>query len=182
MRTTESEPAEDPYIIQASVVDDNGTTQTLTCATAICDYSNLDSSGFVAGAAGFVGYAASARVDLGLRFLIGPRLGGGALVALGPSASFLIGERFRVGPTVLFGTASHTESGFVTMQGPTGDNHMDSRLHATLGLSVGLGAELGLKLISSPTGSVVLQATPLFLYGSDGTALSLPLGAAYRWN
>ena len=36
--------------------------------------------------------------------------------------------------------------------------------------------------MSSPTGSVVLQATPLYLYGSNGSAWSLPLGAAYHWN
>ena len=70
------------------------------------------------------------------------------------------------------------------MDGPTGANTLDSegQLHATLGFSMGVGAELGLTLASSPTGSVVLQATPLFLYGGNGMALSLPLGAAYLWN
>lgn len=163
-------------------MDDDATTQRVTCATVACDYLPIDSVGFLAGAAGFVGYAATPHVNLGLRFLIGPRAGGGALVALGPSASFLFEERFRVGPSVLFGTASHVNEGLVVMEGLPGESSPDSRLRATLGFSMGVGAELGLKLTSSPTGSVVLQEIPLFFYGSNGIAFSLPLGAAYHWH
>lgn len=180
MQSQQSKPV-DPGSIQAVLADENAT-QRLTCNNTACDYLPIDSAGLLAGAAVFVGYAAAPHVNLGLRFLIGPRAGGGALVALGPSASFLLEERFTVGPTVLFGTASHAAQGLVVMEGVPGADAPDSRLHATLGFSMGVGAELGLKLTSSPTGSVVLQATPLFLYGANGLALSLPLGAAYHWN
>jgi hypothetical protein len=128
--------------------------------------------------------SADTHTNVGLRFLIGPRIGGGALVALGPSVSFLLGERFTLGPTLLFGTASHVDQGLVEMEGATNPvgNDGEGGLRATLGFSIGLGAELGLKLVSGPTGSVILQATPLALYGANGVALSLPLGVAYRWN
>jgi hypothetical protein len=185
--TRQSTPDESLASIQGVVVDEDGT-QRLSCATAICDYHLPDSSGFVVGVAGFAGYALAPQLSLGLRLLIGPRAGGGALVALGPSASLRVGDRFSAGPSVFFGTASHADQGFVDMEGPTNSNPVDrdatteSRLRATLGFAIGLGAELGLTLVSSPTGSVVLQATPLFLYGPNGTALSLPLGVAYRWN
>jgi hypothetical protein len=91
-------------------------------------------------------------------------------------------ERFSVGPTIFFGTASHADSGYVTMRWSTGFNTVDAQLRASLGFAIGLGTELGWTISHGSTGSVALQATPLFLYGPNGTALSLPLGATYRWN
>jgi hypothetical protein len=166
------------------VVDEDGTTiQSLSCASALCDYLPFDSFGALAGAAGFVGYAADTHTNVGLRFLIGPRVGGGALAALGPSVSFLVQERFTLGPTVFFGTASHADQALVEMEGATQPvgNDGEAGLRATLGFSIGVGAELGLKLVSDPTGSVILQATPLVLYGANGVALAVPIGVVYRW-
>jgi hypothetical protein len=181
--TRQSTPDDDPSSIQTFAQDDNGTTQLLSCATVQCEYPSIGaSSGFVIGVAGFVGYAAAEQVGLGLRLLAGPRLGGGALVAFGPSASVLLWERLRVSPALLFGTATHVELDTVQIFTPTGFNSSLKRLHGSLGFSIGLGAEFGWTLMSSPTGSVVLQATPLYLYGSNGSAWSLPLGAAYHWN
>lgn len=180
--TSTSTPDGDPSSIRAEQLED-GSTQRLTCATATCQYLPFDSGGLVVGAAGFVGYALAPHTDLGLRFLAGPRAAGGALLALGPAASFLLAERFRVGPSVLFGTASHNNRGLISVQGPTGQElNGEGRLRAALGFALGLGVELGLELFSSPTGSLALQATPLFLYGSNGTAWLLPVGAAYRWH
>lgn len=157
--------------------------QTASCETRRCDYLMLgSSSGFVAGVAGFVGYALTADVDLGLRLLLGPRAGGGALVALGPALSWSIAERYELSPAVLFGTASGTGEGVARLQAPENVYDFDTRASASLGFAMGLGAELGLKLGESATGAVVLQATPLFLYGSNGLAWSLPLGAVFRWN
>jgi hypothetical protein len=179
----QSTPEDDPGSIQAFVQDEEGITQRLSCADVVCEYPYLGSSaGFVVGVTGFVGYAVSEPTALGLRFLLGPRVGGGALVAVGPSASFQLSERFRVGPAVLFGTASHVETDSVQLFTPTGFNSVYTRMHGTLGFSMGLGAELGFTLFSSSSGSVVLQATPLYLSGSNGSAWSLPLGAAYHWN
>jgi len=181
--TMQSTPEDDPGSIQAFVQDEDGITQRLSCAEVVCDYPYMGSSdGFVVGVTGFVGYAVSEPTALGLRFLVGPRAGGGALAAVGPSASFQLSERFRVGPALLFGTASHVESDSVQLFTPTGFDSVYTRMHGTLGFSVGLGAELGFTLVSSPSGSVVLQATPLYLSGSNGSAWSLPLGAAYHWN
>jgi hypothetical protein len=181
--TRQSTPDEGSGSIQTFVQDEEGVTQRLTCSEVVCDYPSIGSSaGFVVGVTGFAGYAVSEPTALGLRFLMGPRAGGGALVAAGPSASFLLSERFRVSPAVLFGTATHVESDSVQLFTPTGFNSIYSRMHGTIGFSVGLGAELGMRLTSSPSGSIILQATPLYLSGSNGSAWSVPLGAAYHWN
>ncbi len=143
---------------------------------------------FLAGATGFVGYTAMERLDLGLRAQIGLHSSEGILFALGPSVSYLLGERFRVGSTLLFGTATHTaevyeQGGYLPAGSSAGygdEGPVETDL--PLGFSLGLGAELGMKLMDSPAGSLFLQATPLFLVGADGVAASLPLGVAYRWN
>jgi hypothetical protein len=180
--TGQSTPDDGAASIQSFAQDENGATQLTSCASLACDYPAIDTGGFVVGVAGFVGYAATEQVGLGVRLLIGPRIDGGALAVLGPSASFQLSERFRGGPMVLFGTASHVEVDLVYLPTPDGLSSSTSRLHGALGLSMGLGAELGFTLISRPSGSVVLQAMPLYLYGSNGSAWSLPLGAAYHWN
>lgn len=157
--------------------------QTFSCASNPCEYQFFgSSSGFVAGVAGFLGHALTGDVELGLRFLLGPRAGGGALIALGPSMSFLIAERYRVSPTVFFGSASYSDRGNAELGAPMRTYDIDARVSSSLGFAMGLGTELGFTLTRSSLGSVVLQTTPLFLYGSNGLAWSLALGAAFRWN
>lgn len=180
--TVPSEPEEDPGSIQAYFSDDDGVNQTLSCATASCDYGSLGAtSGLVAGVAGYVGYTLAPRASLGARLLLGSRIEGGGLVAFGPSASLSLGERVHVGPTLFLGTASHAAAGFVLLETPTSSSTIDARLRGSIGFGVGLAAALDYTVYSNASGSVVLQATPLFLYGHSGMAYSLPLGAAYRW-
>lgn len=179
--TTSSTGADGPPTVRIEELGD-GSTRRLSCATATCEYLPFDSGGLVVGASGFVGYALVPHTDVGLRFLVGPRVEGGYLLALGPSASFLLAERFRVGPSVLFGTARHYDDGLIVVQGPTGDElDGEGPLEAQLGFALGVGLELGVEVFRSPAGSLALQANPLFLYSSLGTALFLPVGAAYRW-
>lgn len=181
--TRRSTPDDGAASIQTVVDAQGDTPQLLSCAAALCEYPSIGATaGVVAGLTGFVGYAASAETALGARFLIGPRFGGGALVALGPSVSFPLSARLRLSPAVLFGTASHVRFDIVQLSTPTGFHGIGSRMNGALGFAMGLGAELGLTLIEGPSGSVVAQATPLYLYGSNGSAWSLPLGAAYHWN
>jgi hypothetical protein len=180
--TVPSEPEEDPASIRANLVDDDGTSQYVSCATASCEYSSLGAtSGLVAGVTGYVGYTLDPRASLGARLLLGSRIEGGGLVALGPSASLSLGERVHVGPTLLLGSASHVAPGGVLLQTPTGASTIDARLRGSMGFGVGVAAELDYTVISNTSGSLVLQATPLFLYGHSGMAYSLPLGAAWRW-
>jgi hypothetical protein len=175
-----STPDESP---SQTVTDNEGTTRTLNCFSSSCDHDSLGvTSGFVIGAAGFVGYAVAPDTQLGLRFLVGPRAGGGILAAIGPTGSLRLSERFRVGPTLLFGTASHTASGFSQLRDGSDTYNIYSRMSGSLQLAIGLGAALDYELLSTPTGSVLLQATPLWLYGDNGVAFSLPVGVAYRWN
>ena len=178
-----AEPEEDAASILTYVVDDEGTSQAVSCATASCEYLSLgETSGLVAGVTGYVGYTLDPRASVGARLLLGSRIKGGSLVAFGPSASLSLGERFHVGPTIFVGTASHAAPGTVLMQTPTSVSTVDARLTGGVGFGVGVAAELDYTVFSNASGTVVLQATPLFLYGHSGTAYSLPLGAAWRWN
>ncbi|HEU4579030.1 MAG TPA: hypothetical protein VFS67_12290, partial [Polyangiaceae bacterium] len=175
-------PDDNPGQLQVEVQSETGS-QLLSCASDPCRYLLPGSSaGFVVGVSGFLGYAVAAEVELGLRFLAGPRAGGGALAVLGPSASFRLGERYRLSPAVLFGTASHAGDGFAQLRTPNSLEYIDARLRASLGFSIGLGSELSWVLSSQGSGAVLLQAVPLFLYGPNGFAWSLPVGATYRWN
>lgn len=181
--TNRSELDADPAGIQRNVVDEDGVSQSLNCATASCDYSSLGATtGLTAGVTGYVGYTLAPQTSLGARLLLGFRVDGGGLVAAGPSASLPIGERLHVGPALLLGTASHAEGGSVLLQSPDSSSFGDARLRASIGLAVGVAAELDYTVFSSASGSIVLQATPLFLFGGNGMAYALPLGAAYRWN
>ena len=182
--TNASTPDESTDTIQVTVVEDQRSL-TLTCDTANCDFFSIGGSGgFVAGVTGFVGYAVRPDVGLGLRFLLGSRADEGALIALGPSASVQLDERFRVGPAVFFGTASHGDLGTVQLSSfsGSGSGSVDVRLNGSIEFGTGLGTELGLTLMDNPSGSIILQATPLILFGSNGMAWSLPVGAVYRWD
>ncbi len=156
----------------------------LTCASAPCEYLPFDSGGLLVGLSGFAGYALAPHAQLGLRVLAGLRATGGALLALGPSASLRLGRRYRLSPAVLFGTASHENRGLISAPAPGGDTELsgESTLSASLGFSLGLAAELGVELLRGPSGALVLQATPLVLFGPNGNAWLATLGAAYRWN
>ncbi|WP_437321108.1 hypothetical protein [Sorangium sp. So ce385] len=149
-------------------------------------YYALSEGSFLAGATGFIGYTATERLDLGLRAHLSLHSSAGLLLALGPSVSYPLGDRFRVGSSLLFGTA--TQSGTAYTEGyqwsESGSYYGGDMVEASvpLGFSLGLGAEIGMKLTDSPSGSLFLQTTPLFLVGADGVAASLPLGVAYRWN
>jgi hypothetical protein len=177
-----SSPYDSPGQIEAVVRDEEGNPSTLTCASADCDYLPIDSAGIVAGVTGFAGYALTSSLELGLRFVGGPRAGGGWLLALGPSATFMAGESVRVSPTVLLGSASHSTEGLVVLEAPDGGElSSEGKVQASLGFSLGVGAVLELEISDGPSGVFALQATPLVLFGNAGTALALPVGVAYRW-
>ena len=82
---------------------------------------------------------------------------------------------------VFFGTASHADLGEVRLATPAGGSSTYTGLRGSLAFALGVGAELGVTLARGRSGALVLQATPLVLYGANGTALALPVGAAYRW-
>ncbi|WP_438008393.1 hypothetical protein WME89_06625 [Sorangium sp. So ce321] len=158
---------------------DADTTGGCTTSYGQC-YFSLSAGSFLAGATGFIGYTATERLDLGLRAQISLHSSAGVLIALGPSVSYPLGEQFRVGSSLLFGTA--TQTGQAYEQGTSYFTDMTVEASVPLGFSLGLGAELGMKLMDGPSGALFLQTTPLFLVGVDGVAASLPLGVIYRWD
>ncbi|AUX38760.1 uncharacterized protein SOCE26_001380 [Sorangium cellulosum] len=151
-----------------------------------CDY-DLSTDNLVVGATGFVGATPLERLDLGLRFLAGIH-SHGALIALGPSASYRSGERFRLGTTLSFGAVTQTGDAWMSGGDPwngSSSGYVETIRPGTsvpLEFTVGLSAELGMKLMDGPAGALFLQTTPLLLVGWRGVGLSLPLGAAYRWD
>ena len=52
----------------------------------------------------------------------------------------------------------------------------------SLGVAFGASAEVSFAVMERPTTSLRIQLLPLFLVGSNGSALSLPFGLSYRWN
>ncbi|WP_437947956.1 hypothetical protein WME98_45705 [Sorangium sp. So ce296] len=150
-----------------------------------CYYALAEGS-FLAGATGFIGYTATERLDLGIRAHLSLHSSAGLLIALGPSVSYPLGDRFRVGSSLLFGTATQSGTAYTESYSWNEDGYQYGgdmvEASLSLGFALGLGAEIGMKLTDSPSGSLFLQATPLFLVGADGLAASLPLGVAYRWN
>jgi hypothetical protein len=90
-----------------------------------------------------------------------------------------------VGGSLLLGVAGQSGNGSVTPESPYGDySGQDIRpaMSQSLGLGLGLSAEVSFALMERPSGSLRLQIMPLFLAGSNGSALSLPFGLAYRWH
>jgi hypothetical protein len=156
-----------------------------TCASIRCTYSLNTQGGFISGPSGFAGIAWNDSTQLGVRAFGGPRAGGGGLFVIGPSASTHLWGPMWVGGSLLLGVAGQSGNGSVTPESPYGDySGQDIRpaMSQSLGLGLGLSAEVSFALMERPSGSLRLQIMPLFLAGSNGSALSLPFGLAYRWH
>jgi hypothetical protein len=185
-------PFDDPESVRFLVQEQNGDLRFSSCAALYCSYALPSLGGFVAGPTAFAGYALTERVHVGLRALVGPRAGGGALFAIGPSASARLWGRLWVGGSLLVGTASESGRGYVDLEQPSSSTavrvvdfeHLDfrTRLSESVGFALGAGAEIGVALTDSPKGSFMLQTTPLFLVGPTGSALTLPLSVVHRWH
>lgn len=185
-------PDDDPNSVRFLAQGLHGSYHYESCATLYCYYGLPSLGGFVAGPTVFVGYALTPRIHAGLRGLLGPRAGGGALFGIGPSASTRLFERLWLGGSLLIGTASESGQGDVQPEQPAVGANVASvndlegfgfktRLSESTGFSLGAGAEIGVALTDSESGSLMLQTTPLFLVGPTGTALVWPFSVVYRW-
>jgi hypothetical protein len=152
-----------------------------------CSYSLSPVDGPVAGPNVFVGYAFSKDFVGGLRVLAGPRLqrGGGSIVAIGPSVSLRTSHAWSFGAWALLGSATASSNGVngvaTAPSGYTPDNTGSFTLTTSTDLGAGLGFEVSLHLLELGRGSLLLDSTPFFLAGSNGTAWVLPIGIAYRF-
>ena len=156
-----------------------------SCASIRCTYSLNTQGGFISGPSGFAGIAWNDSMQLGVRAFGGPRAGGGGLFVIGPSASTHLWGPLWVGGSLLLGVAGQSGDGSVMPESPYGDysgQNLRPAMSQSLGLGLGLSAEVSFALMERPSGSLRLQILPLFLAGSNGSALSLPFGLAYRWH
>jgi hypothetical protein len=161
----------------------NGT-DSQTCASIRCTYRLNTQGGFVSGPSAFAGVAWNDSMQLGLRVLGGPRAGGGGLFAIGPSISGHLWGPIWAGGSLFLGAAGQSGNGTVTPESPyRDDSGQDVRpsMSQSLGVAFGASAELSFAVMERPSGSLRVQLLPLFLVGSNGSALSLPFGLAYRW-
>jgi len=153
-----------------------------SCSSVPCSY---EMDGAVAGVAGlhvFGGYALSQDFLLGARFLLGPRLGGGMLIAIGPSAVLHAGGGFWLGASFLFGDGTAQADG--RAHAPVEYEPTDSEPHELDAmLAGGLGAMLHADFVlhESPRGALVLSALPLGLFSSQGSVFAIPLAVGYRF-
>jgi hypothetical protein len=178
-----AEITDDPETARFTVQTLEGNAQVESCASVSCSYRLPDRGGFVTGPTAFVGYALTERVHVGLRSILGLRAGGGALFTIGPSASAHVLGPIWAGGSLLLGTASQSGRGYVLPEEPTYDDlyDRDFRMSASLGAALGASAEIGVTVLERPTGSLMIQATGLFLSGNNGSAFALPLSVVYRW-
>jgi hypothetical protein len=159
--------------------------ETQSCASIRCSYYLNTQGGFVSGPGAFAGIAWNDSMQLGIRAFGGPRAGGGGLFVIGPSGSAHLWGPIWAGGSLLLGVAGQSGDGTVTPESPyydyTGQGLRPS-MSQSLGVSFGLSAELSFAVMERPSGSLRIQIMPLFLAGSNGSALALPFGLAYRWN
>lgn len=162
------------------------TGETKSCASVGCSYSLGGQPGAVFGPNLFAGYAFSEEFTGGLRLLAGPRLdsGGGSVVVIGPSVSLRATRAWSFGAWALLGTATvGASTGTITANLPYRANQNSGRnpMTATINIGAGLGFEVAWRLAELPRGALVLTMTPFFLSGENGTAWTIPIGAAYRF-
>lgn len=171
-----------------SVSNGQGTSSTnpeKSCASVGCSYALGTQPGAVVGPNLFAGYALSDDFTAGLRLVAAPRLdrGGGSIAAFGPSIRFNAGSIWSFGAWALLGSATvgSPNGGTVDANAPYRASQGYASMTASTNLGVGLGFETSLRIVSLPRGSLVLTATPFFVLGSNGSALTLPLGVAYHF-
>lgn len=166
--------------IQLASLDPSGSSG--TCYEIGCSFTLGRAGGLVGGVNLFAGFAASERVHFGGRMILGPRLGGGAIFATGPSVSIHVGGPVWAGASLYTGYAS--QSGRAAVTPPNGytliDNSVQS-LTASTDMAFGLGFELRVELFRAGTGAFSLDTQPFFLASSVGSALVLPIGVSYRF-
>jgi hypothetical protein len=160
------------------------TSQRSNCNAVGCTYSLADGSGAVIGVNFFGGYAVSDQLQFGGRLLVGPRIqtGGGSLVAIGPSASLRASPAIWVGASLFLGTASAGGYGTVKPPAPWQVDGGRYDVSASTDLAAGASVDVALRVLETPRGMLLLNATPLFLLGSNGSAVVFPLGVAYRFH
>ncbi len=156
-----------------------------SCGSARCTASLSPLEGAVFGPNVFVGYSFTPDLTGGLRVLAGPRLsrGGGSIVAAGPSVSIRASSAWSFGAWALLGSASGSAKGSDVSppSGYTLETAGPYTLETSTGLGAGLGFEVSLRLFELSRGTVLLDSTPFFLAGSQGSAWALPIGVAYRF-
>lgn len=152
-----------------------------SCAQSSCSLDFADSDTAIVGLTGFVGWAVTDRFHLGLRGLGAYRFGGGSLLAVGPLASVRAFGPFWLGAGFVVGMLQERGTGTVQAQGSTMALGSYAMTEST-GLTVGNTIELGLAIVETDAGSLMVQATPTILIGSRELAVAVPVGVAFRFH
>lgn len=152
-----------------------------SCEAAGCDFELDAQGGFIGGLSLYGGYVATDWLHVGGRVLGGIRVGGGALFAVGPTATFRVGGPLWLGLGAVFGTAGAGGEGEVRAYSPYFPSSTERvPLSASIEFGGGPMLEIAAHLFESEYGALRVMATPLVLFGA-GQAFSLPFGVAYRF-
>lgn len=173
------------------------------CDSSTCRALIDPSFGVPIGGQVFVGFAAKETLHVGGRFFGAYLPTGGFSLLVGPSLSTKVADRLWVGGTLLVGWGAQNAA-IVGARGTVpsdwvdynGADEVDVILSRTIpeeddvgfGFSFGAAAEVSFRLAefgngkSLSTGSLLLNAWPTFLKTSDGFAITLPVGASYRFH
>jgi hypothetical protein len=155
--------------------------QQANCANESCAYSLGEAEALISGGAGFLGYAATERLELGFRGLGGFRAGGGFVIAVGPAVSARVLGPIWVGASFVLGDVLERGSGSASLQNATTSFQSPAPVQTHTGLTVGNGIELGLSLFETDSGALFVETTPVFLVAQKHIIAALPLVVGYRF-
>ncbi len=156
-------------------------TNAASCGWVSCDYTLGPRGGAILGLSVFAGYAATDWFHVGGRIAVGPRVGGGVWVASGPSVLFRVAGPLSLGLGVALGAASAEGDGEVVAYPPYFTTSTERvPMSANVELAGGPMAELSVRLVDTEHGSLVLNTTPMVMFGV-GTAVAVPFGLGFRF-
>jgi hypothetical protein len=157
------------------------------CLVPECAYYLDDDVVPIVGAGGFVGWAATERLLVGLRAYGGYMVGyaRGWNVSVGPSVSARLAGPLWIGASLLLGDVSVTEpSALVNAHDSTNYGSLVQTRHELQGgtdVTIGNSIEASLALLETPRGALMLQLTPSILLGSRDLLVTVPVGVTWRF-
>jgi hypothetical protein len=175
-----------------------GTELIVECVLETCEAHYESEIGLLVGGEAFLGYAVTSAVHLGVRGFGAVRIGGGWMLAGGPAVSFGVTDRLWLGASFLVGAVEHNATisqiladvpeelqelngGATVPVNQTADTPTEHDVSSHF--AFGGNLEISFVLVDLPElGSLRLAAWPMFLKGSNGLAIVVPGGLAFRFH
>jgi len=169
----------------------------VACGQDNCEAIFDPMAGWFVGGQLFFGYAISSRFDFGVRAFGAYRFKGGFLITGGPSISGNVTGPLWLGLTPLVGVVGQ-DANVTSVSGKVKDEYVafnggnatipvrlppGSQAHDDVnsGIAFGASIEIALQLADTSSGGVMVATWPMFLKGTNGYAIAIPVGLGYRF-